>query len=85
MPPTWTVIFSIMAAIAAITSAALLYNASLPLLHGKSSFSGQTPFEAAFRATRRRYVVAGMVAAAIAVLCSLAVALGAYLNMGVSD
>jgi hypothetical protein len=71
-----------MAAIAAITSAALLYKASLPLLHGKSSFSGQIPFEAAFRATRRRYVVAGMVAAAIAVLCSLAVALGAYLNMG---
>ena len=59
MPPTWTVIFSIMAAIAAITSAALLYKASLPLLHGKSSFSGQTPFEAAFRVTRRRYVVAG--------------------------
>jgi hypothetical protein len=76
MPPTWTVIFSIMAA---ITSAVLLYKASLPLLHGKSSFSGQTPFEAAFR------VVAGMVAAAIAVLCSLAVALGAYLNMGVSN
>jgi hypothetical protein len=49
-----------MAAIAAITSAALLYKASLPLLHGKSSFSGQTPFEAAFRVTRRRYVVAGM-------------------------
>jgi hypothetical protein len=49
-----------MAAIAAITSAALLYNASLPLLQGKSSFSGQTPFEAAFRVTRRRYVVAGM-------------------------
>jgi hypothetical protein len=60
MPPTWTVIFSIMAA---ITSAALLYKASLPVLHGKSSFSGQTPFEAAFRVTRRRYVVAGMVAA----------------------
>jgi hypothetical protein len=36
MPPTWTVIFSIMAAIAAITSAALLYKASLPVLHGKS-------------------------------------------------
>ena len=85
MPPTWTVIFSIMAAIAAITSTALLYKASLPLLHGKSFFSGQTPFEAAFRVTRRRYVVAGMVAAAIAVLCSLAVALGAYLNMGVSN
>ena len=81
MPPTWTVIFSIMAAIAAITSAALLYKASLPLLHGKSSFSGQTPFEVAFRVTRRRYVVAGMVATAIAVLCSLSVALGTYLNM----
>jgi hypothetical protein len=51
----------------------------------QSSFSGQTPFEAAFRVTRRRYVVAGMVAATIAVLCSLAVALGAYLNMGVSN
>jgi hypothetical protein len=87
MPPTWTVVFSIMSAIAAITSAALLYKASLPLPHGKSSFSGQTPFEAAFRVTRRRYVVAGMggVGAAIAVLCSLAVALGAYLNMGVSN
>jgi hypothetical protein len=42
------------------------------------SFSGQTPFEAAFTVTRRRYVVAGMIAAAIAILCSLAVALGAY-------
>ena len=60
-----------MSAIAAITSAALLYKASLPLLHGKSSFSGQTPFEAAFRVTRRRYVFAGMIATAIAVLCSL--------------
>jgi hypothetical protein len=52
MSPAWTLLFSIMAAIATVSSAALLYKASLPLLHGKVSFSGQTPFEADFRATR---------------------------------
>jgi hypothetical protein len=60
MSPAWTLLFSIMAAIAAVSSASLLYKASLPLLHGKVSFSGQTPFEADFRATRRRYVFRGM-------------------------
>jgi hypothetical protein len=85
MPPTWTLLLSVAAAIAAFSSAAFLYKASLPLLHGKVSFSGQTPFEAAFRVTRRRYVFRGMIAAAIAVLCSLAVAFGAYLNLNGSN
>ena len=81
MSPTWTLFLSIAAAISSGSSTALLYKASLPLLRGKVSFSGQTPFEIAFRVARRRYVFRGMVAAALAVLCSLTVAFSAYLNL----